>query len=220
MRKMAAAFVVLSSLLVVSPATAQEESPSTPSTGTRLLFGPTGRALPKGEAYFGVYEFLLPFVQVGVTDRVSLGGGTPLFIGIEESNRPFWFTPKVQVLHRGTTDVAAGAIHVFVPAGGAGGIGYIVTTHGGEEGSVTGGAGLAYGSDGGRAAVFMVGGERRVRRGLRLVSEAYLWKNKNGLASAGVRFCGGRLSADVGLGVPLGLGEVFAFPVINFVYNF
>ena len=37
---------------------------------------------------------------------------------------------------------------------------------------------------------------------------------------AGVRFFGDRLSADVALGVPVGLGETFAFPVINFVYNF
>ena len=46
---------------------------------TRLFFAPTGRSLKKGEAYFGVYEILLPFVQVGITDRISIGGGSPLF---------------------------------------------------------------------------------------------------------------------------------------------
>src|SRR5262245_40914442 len=71
---------------------------------TRLFFGPTGRSLKQGEAYLGVYEFLLPFVQVGITDRISFGGGTPLFFG-EGSGRPFWITPKVQVLHSGGTDV-------------------------------------------------------------------------------------------------------------------
>lgn len=38
--------------------------------------------------------------------------------------------------------------------------------------------------------------------------------------TGGVRFFGERLSADLGLAVPLGAGELFAFPVVNFVYVF
>jgi len=45
------------------------------SNATRLLFSPTGRSLRKGQGYIGVYEFLLPFVQVGVTERFSMGAG-------------------------------------------------------------------------------------------------------------------------------------------------
>ena len=37
---------------------------------TRLFFGPTARSLPKGRGYVGVYELVMPFVQVGVTDRI------------------------------------------------------------------------------------------------------------------------------------------------------
>ena len=37
---------------------------------TRLFFGPTGRSLARGQTYLGVYEFLMPFVQVGITDRL------------------------------------------------------------------------------------------------------------------------------------------------------
>jgi len=37
---------------------------------TRLFFGPTARSLKQGAGYFGVYEILLPFVQVGLTDRI------------------------------------------------------------------------------------------------------------------------------------------------------
>jgi hypothetical protein len=51
---------------------------------TRLFFAPTGRSLKRGQVYLGVYEFLMPFVQVGVTDRFSVGGGTPLVLGIED----------------------------------------------------------------------------------------------------------------------------------------
>ena len=60
---------------------------------TRLFFAPTGRSLKKGEAYFGVYELFLPFVQVGVTDRFSIGAGTPLVFG-NDFERPVWITPS------------------------------------------------------------------------------------------------------------------------------
>ena len=60
---------------------------------TRLFFGPTGRSLKKGEVYFGVYEVLLPFVQVGITDRLSIGAGTPLLFG--DFERPYWFTAEI-----------------------------------------------------------------------------------------------------------------------------
>jgi hypothetical protein len=220
MRKVYAVHAVLLLLLGASASRAQESAPSPPSNGTRLLFGPTARALPKGQVYFGVYEFLMPFVQVGVTDRVSLGGGTPLFFGIDESHRPFWVTPKVQLVGTETTAVAAGAIHVFAPGEGGGGIGYVVATRGTERGALTAGAGLGYDVHGGRTPVVMIGGEREMRRSLRFITENYIWKNGIGMESAGVRFCGQRLSADVALGVPIGLGETFAFPVVNFVYMF
>ena len=65
---------------------------------TRLFFGPTGRSLARGQTYLGVYEFLMPFVQVGITDRLSIGGGTPLVFGFDDSDRPFWLTPKLQLI--------------------------------------------------------------------------------------------------------------------------
>ncbi|HMF61073.1 MAG TPA: hypothetical protein VK595_11920, partial [Vicinamibacterales bacterium] len=90
---------------------------------TRLFFGPTGRSLGKGQAYFGVYEFVMPFVQVGVTDRLSIGGGTPLVFGLgNEGDRPFWITPKLQLLNRSRTQVAVGTFHVFNPHGEGGGV--------------------------------------------------------------------------------------------------
>jgi len=79
---------------------------------------------------------------------------------------------------------------------------------------------VAYGNDGGRAGLIMVGGERQVRRNLKVMTENYLWKNGNGVASAGVRFFGQRLSADLALGIPIGTDEFIAFPIVNFVYLF
>jgi hypothetical protein len=187
--------------------------------GTRLFFAPTGRSLPRGQTYLGVYEFLMPFVQVGVTDRLSLGGGTPLLFGIDDDDRPFWITPKLQVLRTSSTDIAVGVFHVFNAGGDSGGVAYAVSTSGSAGGSFTIGGGVAYGEGGTRAGVIMVGAERQVRRNLKVITENYGWRG-SGVASVGVRFFGERLSADLALGLPLGADEFYAFPIVNFVYRF
>jgi hypothetical protein len=187
---------------------------------TRLFFAPTGRSLPRGQAYLGVYEFLMPFVQVGVTDRLSVGGGTPLLFGMDDGDRPFWITPKLQVLKTSSTDVAVGVFHVFNVGGDSGGVAYAVSTSGSARGSFTIGGGVAYGGgSGARSGVIMVGAERQVRRNLKVITENYGWRG-SGVASAGVRFFGERLSADLALASPLGIDELYLFPVMNFVYRF
>jgi hypothetical protein len=187
---------------------------------TRLFFGPTGRSLKRGQTYLGVYEFVMPFVQIGITDRLSVGGGTPLVFGFEEGSRFFWITPKLQILNRARTQVAVGAFQLFNPHGDGGGFGYVVGTHGSSTASFTAGGGLAYGNQGGRSGVAMLGGERQVRRNLKLMTENYLWKDGHGIASGGVRFFGDRLSADLAIAVPIGTSDLVGFPVLNFVYVF
>lgn len=186
---------------------------------TRLFFAPTGRSLPRGQTYLGVYEFLMPFVQVGVTDRLSVGGGTPLLFGLDDDDRPFWITPKLQILRTSSTDVAVGVFHVFNMGGDSGGVAYAVSTSGNAGGSFTIGGGVAYGEGGTRSGVIMVGAERQVRRNLKVITENYGWRG-SGVASVGVRFFGERLSADLALGLPLGADEFYAFPIVNFVYRF
>ena len=187
---------------------------------TRLFFAPTGRALARGEVYLGMYEFMMPFVQVGITDRISLGGGTPLVFGFgDESHRPYWVTPKVQLLSRGDTHVAAGMLHGFSFEGEGLGIAYGVMTQELRSGSVTLGAGMGYTSDGDRGAVVMIGADAPARRNMKLVTENYLW-NAGGIASVGLRFFGENLSADFGLGLIFVSDGVLGGPVVNFVYRF
>ena len=187
---------------------------------TRLFFGPTGRALPKGQVYVGTFQIIMPWVQVGVTDRFSIGGGTPLVFGFDESERPFWVTPRIQVFDRGDLHAGAGVIHVLGFSGDSAGIAYGVMTTGTTSSSLTVGAGMAYTGDGDRASVVMVGGDRRVRRNLKLITENYIWQGGGGIVSGGVRFIGDRLSADVGLGIPLFGEGLVVFPIVNFVYVF
>lgn len=186
---------------------------------TRLFFGPTGRPLGKGDVYLGVYEVVMPFVQVGLTDRLSVGGGTPLlFFG--GGDRPFWFTPKFTVSARERTQVAVGAMHVVNVDDESVGIAYGAVTWGSRDSAVTLGVGVAYERfEDASPPVVMLGAEHRVRRNLKLVTENYLF-DEGGLVSAGVRFLTGRLSADLALAAPVGVDELVVFPMVNFVWTF
>jgi hypothetical protein len=186
---------------------------------TRLFFTSTGRALKRGQVTAGVYEFLMPFVQVGVTDRFSIGGGSPLVFGFGEGwDRPFWITPKLQVYSGERAEVAVGTLHIFTGGTGGGGIAYGVGTFGRRDASVTVGAGMTYTGFSGGGGVLMIGGERQVSRSVKLLTENYIWSGGNGITSAGVRFFGDRLSADLGFAVPMGADSFVLFPVVNFVY--
>lgn len=186
---------------------------------SRLFFAPTGRSLNRGQVSVGVFQFLAPFVQIGVTDRFSIGGGTPLIFGIDDFDRPFWVTPKLQVVNTARAQASVGLLHVFDVGSEGGGIAYGVGTFGSSDNALTAGAGLAYSGDD-RGGVVMVGGEGRAHRNIKFITENYMWKNGDGILSGGIRFLGERLSADIALAVPIGIGELFAFPVVNFVYVF
>jgi hypothetical protein len=188
---------------------------------TRLFFGPTGRSLTQGAGYVGVYEILLPFVQVGLTDRISFGAGTPLIFG-DGSAHPFWITPKVQVYTGASLQASVGVMHFLNVGDGNFGIAYVVGTRGTTDSAVTGGVGYAYdrsyNSKNG-AAVVMIGGEHRVTRGMKILSENYIF-NGGGILTGGVRWLGERFSADLALVVPTDGGTTVAFPLVNVVYGF
>ena len=58
----------------------------------------------------------------------------------------------------------------------------------------------------------MVGGERQVRRQLKFVTENTSGTERRSCPSAGVRFFGERLSADLAVGCAVGAGELYVFP--------
>lgn len=187
----------------------------TDAHNTRLMFAPTARALRRGEGYFGVYYFM-PFAQVGLTDRLSVGGGTPLIFG-GGSEHPVWFTPKVQLLGRDKAQVAAGIIHITGIDQNAG-IAYGVTTLGPTDRAVTVGLGYAYSGDD-RTPILMLGGEYRESRRIKWITENWLWRDGPGFLSGGIRFIGDRLSADLSLVVPL-IDEGLVLPLVSFAWHF
>ena len=188
---------------------------------THLFFGPTGRSLKRGEGYVGVYELFMPFVQVGVTDRFSIGGGTPLIIG-GGGRHPFWVTPKFQLYEAHGASVSVGALHSVNVGDGTFGVAYAAGTFGTRDNAVTVAVGKAYyndnrGNEGSLAAMF--GGEHRLSRRLKIITENYVFTG-GGFLSGGVRFLGESLSADVGLITPIGNADFLVFPIVNVVWRF
>ena len=195
-----------------------EFQPADPN-GTRLFFGPTARSLKRGHGYVSVYEAVLPFVQVGLTDRLSFGIGTPLVFG-DGGDRPVWVSPKVQLYEGGRFSAAVGLLHFTNIGDGSIGIAYAITTYGTPDSAVSVGLGRGYARDGhesGSTTLAMIGGEHRISKRVAFVTENYVWSG-SGILSAGVRFFGDHLSTDLGLMKPID-ADVVA-PVVNFVWTF
>lgn len=192
--------------------------PEDPNT-TRLLFGPTARTLPRGGVSLGIHGYVLLSVQVGLTDRVSFGGGTPLIFGFGGgADRPFWITPKIQLVRHRRADVAVGVVHALNVDGGMG-MAYAVMTSGTARGSMTAGGVLGYTSGGGRSLVIMVGGDRQVRPRMKFVTENY-YRGSQGVVSAGVRFFDDHKSLDAALAAPINGYFYGLVPMLNFTYRF
>lgn len=194
---------------------------------TRLFFGPTARALPQGVGYFGAFELLVATAGYGVTDRLTLGGG--VLVVPEEFGELLLFAPKLEVVRRPGFRAAVGAIAGF-SAGDEESVGvlYGVGTLGSSDGALTVGASFPFVTDGsngdiGTDPLLLLGGELRLSRSVKLITENHITTGEGGLFSGGVRFFGERLSADFGLGTLRdggGNDNIYPLPIVNFSYTF
>jgi len=197
--------------------------PEDPSR-TRLFFAPTGRMQRQGEVYLTDAYVLFPSLQVGLTNHLSLGGGISIIPGLGLDEQLYYFTPKVGLLASDKVNIAVGAIvagaGTLIDAGPFG-IGYGVTTFGGEDGSVTAGAGFGFDRRSASQAIFMLGGSKRVTRNVALVTENYLYSQNtnNVLVSGGFRFIGEKIAVDFAA-FTVGESEVPLIPYLAFIYKF
>ena len=195
---------------------------------TRLFFAPTGRILKKGDWYFADYYIFFPSVNVGVSDRVSLGGGLSIFPSGSMKNQIYFFTPKVALKQSESVNISAGTLVIKMPDNFDEDVQlisvlYAVGTYGSHDRSVT--LGLGYGLVDRKAAerpLVVLGGERRLTRRIALVTENWIVPGvDNALVSLGLRFLGEGLSADLALVNTIGKESIFpGVPYIDFVYNF
>ena len=216
---------------------------------TRLFFGPNGRTLVRGEGYVTADQLFLPYVQVGITDHVSMGAGT-LALFSSDVTPPIWLTPKVKIFESDRTAVAAGVIDAIF-SGDQFGLAYVVATSGPRDKAFTLGAGWTYLHHSGSviqtptssarpgysvqpgrqsgdpshtegAPVLIAGAEYRISRRVTVVSEDYLGSH-GGTALVGIRVIDKHhpnLTANVGLMMPITSSIFIVAPVFNFTWHF
>lgn len=196
---------------------------------TRLLFTSTGRALGARQGYVSAYFLFFPMVAYGVTDRFTIAGGTPVIPGV--MGELFYLAPKFTLSQRERSAISIGALAFALPdnmENGTFGITYGVGTFGTRDHALTVGAGWGFRWGGSEASlsnapVLVLGGETRVSRRVKLLSENWIYASGSGgtaLLSGAVRFIGDRLSADLGVIGSSGQDLGCCLPMVNFVWNF
>jgi hypothetical protein len=203
---------------------------------SRLFFAPTGRPLHEGQAYIGLFA-ILPFVGGGVTDDLTMAGGFNPFGG-ELANTAFWIAPKYRVHAAAEQQIAVGGFYLNFPdvnlfewdesAPDPDGeatrlaIAYGVGTFGGLDQALHAGAGVArqFGSDPRTRLLGMVGGEYRMSRRWKLLSENWIMLPDYPMVSIGFRSIGDRWTWDWGFMALLGEEGAPYFPIFSFSYAF
>jgi hypothetical protein len=205
---------------LAQPAAGTPPAPLRDPGETKLTWIPTARTLPRGDVSLTMVDFF-PILQVGLTDRVSIGAGT---FGLPvDTGRPLVLvTPKVQ-LYRGTgTQVAAGTLHLVGVREASIGLAYGVATHGTNDAAVTAGVACLYArskENGGAAAAGLVGFEHRIGSRTKAVGDALIAPGAV-FATTAIRMVRTHAALDLGAVFIVVDGEVAAFPVFGLVWRF
>lgn len=197
---------------------------------TRLLFTSTGRALRKGDGYVSAYFLFVPMVAYGVTDRVTIAGGTPILPGA--MGNVFYVAPKVMLHETPRAAYSVGALSFAATEAldeGTVGVVYGVGTWGSRDRAVTAGAGWGYVWGGKERSVsdspvIALGFENRLSPRVKFLTENWIFSGDGGgsaAVSGAFRFIGDRLTADLGaIGLVGGNDAACCVPMVNFVWNF
>lgn len=165
---------------------------------SRLFLAPTARVSAAGTGYFGVYELVVPSFGVGIGGIAMMTGGMSIVPGIDIDEQVFYLAPKVQVFDAGVVQGALGFFWVKPGDSESAGLGYAGVTAGDFVTSFSGGIAIPWRSrDGfGDQAVFMLGGETRVARDLKLITENWISPDEGSVLSFGVRIVRPRLTVE------------------------
>jgi len=192
---------------------------------TRLFFGPTARTLRQGEGYLSDAYIFFPLGAIGITNNITLAAGFSIFPGIDLNEQIYYFAPKIGFTSEEKYSLAVGALILKPPISEMSSLGifYGVGTFGDPNGSITAGLGFGYvESEIANTPMIMLGGEKRVSRGLSLVTENWILPGESdALLSYGLRFFGESLSFDFAFITGTGEGAPFpGIPFINILYKF
>ncbi len=176
----------------------------------RLFFGPTARTIPRGGRYLADHDVFLVTAGYGVSDRVMLSAGTSLGERVDSAGHSLGsglaFADGRVGLARGRhTAVAVGAFWGRLGierAKGEVNAGYGVVTLGSNDHALTVLGGYPFASRSfEKEAIVMLGGETRIGRRLKLMTEMWKLPQISRVAGIyGVRYLGDEFSVEVGGG--------------------
>ena len=165
---------------------------------SRLFFAPTGRKLKAKNGYFADYYIFFPTLAFGVTDFFSISGGVSLIPGTV--SQLLYFAPKFTFQISPQMGFGTGFLYLAIPNEEHDiNLGYIVTTIGSDQSSVTLGAGLPLTSSPDKSPILLIGGETQISNRVKLITENWIFTEEGTtiLFSGGIRFFGERLAVDL-----------------------
>jgi hypothetical protein len=203
-------------------------SPEDPNN-VRLFLGPTGRSLKAGKGYFSDTWVFLPSINYAFTDRIAIGGGATVIDIL--AGKTWWFTPKVGLIQSKNLAVSTGVIHFQVYRENESedeffdklqnfGIAYGVGTYGNNNYSITLGIGHGYETLSSNKTVVMAGGECRITKGIKIISENWYYSDfETRFSLIGIRAYINKGALDIAM-LNFGEGEYFRIPWLTFTVNF
>jgi len=191
---------------------------------TRYFFGPSGIPIKKGKGYYQNLAVTTNFVNYGITENFSIGGGFE-FISTINGN-PIWFlTPKVGFEVKENIHVGGGLFIAGFAAAGTATLGYGVVTFGDSETNLSIGAG--YGLVDGELSdnpAIMFSGTHRVSKSISLLSENYVLPNSlegvSYLGIHGIRILSKNNAFDIGLSFNPGASFLPSLPFVGYARAF
>ncbi|MFZ5516017.1 MAG: hypothetical protein ACOY90_05235 [Candidatus Zhuqueibacterota bacterium] len=199
---------------------------------SRLIFGPTGRPLNKGDGYVSDYYIFFPGVSYGFTNNFTMMAGFSVIPGAGFGDQLKFISPKLGIRTSDRLAMSVGALYISFGGEFAMGIAYGVATFGTIDKSITTGLGFGFAdTDEGSVhwsdtPILMVGGNIRLSNSIAFLTEN--WFILGGAVNVdeqpftlALRFFGERLAVDAGFIITASiLEEGFPVPWVSFVYNF
>lgn len=198
---------------------------------TRLFFGPTARSLPKGEGDFSSTYLFFVSAGYGVGGNAQIGGGLSIAPLENFGDNIFFLTAKVGVRAGKNAQFAVGGL-VGSVGGFADDLGgsdrsalgavYGVGTFGSKDHALTLGVIMPFAEgDFADKPLLMFGGETRVARRLKLITENYLsTEGGDAIVSYGLRIFGEKMSVSLGFLNSTDGGVFPGVPYVDFVIRF
>ena len=168
----------------------------------RLLAGPTARSLPEDKGYINLAGIIFPNFGYGITDEIMIRGGiTPFTIS---GNILYFGLGQLQVAQYGDLAIAGGILLTDITGGARNWentfYGYGAVSYGTDAVAIHAAFGGGYSSTReSSTAVFMIGGEVKVARTTKLISENWIVAESGSAAySLAVRIFGTALTGELG----------------------